>query len=197
MIENGFQFIDIFFSRELWEKIRRPIISVGLFCVLMSFILYLMLPNLVLARVVEPYQKFLSYFSLYQGYGVFAPNPTVRNSHLVGIIYYEDGTMRLYKFPRLERISMLEKLTQERYRKFTEDNLPNPANNHILKDVAVYIARKCNTFESQDGVSNRPKYVLIQQFYSEVPPIHLRLPSPSHFNVKTLCSYSITKEDLE
>jgi hypothetical protein len=170
-----------------------------LFCVLGSFILYLLLPNLVLARVVEPFQKFLSFFCLYQGYGVFAPNPSTRNSHLVGVVIYDDGTSRLYSFPRLERISMLEKLTQERYRKFLEDNLPNPTNAHIVKDVARFVARKCDVFKGSSGsdTPNRPKIVMLINLWADVPPIHAGTHSPSHYNLRVLCSYPVAKEDLE
>jgi hypothetical protein len=196
--ESKFTFTDLFLSNETWQKVRKPIISTSLFCLLYSFILYLLLPNEVIARLLEPFQKFLSFFCLYQGYGVFSPTPSIRNSHMVAIVFYEDGASRLFALPRLNRVSLLNKLTEERYRKFLEDNLPNPSNSSIVDDVARFVARKCDVFRSADGGSrNSPKLVILANYYSDVPPIHQQKPNPRHFNVKVLCSYRVTEDDLK
>lgn len=175
-------------------------ISLFVFLVLFAFVVYLLLPNHVYAKVMDPLQPFLSFFCLHQGYGVFAPSPSTRNAHMVGLVVYEDGTSRLYSFARLERISMLEKLYKERYRKFLEDNLPNKNNAHILNDVARYVARECDIFKPREkgGPANRPKFVMLINMWSEVPPIHKNLPSPLHFNPNVLCTYPVNvSEDLQ
>jgi len=197
--ESGFQFTDIFFPRSFWYKIRKVVISIFVFLVLFGFMVYLLLPNHVYGKVMEPLQPFLSFFCLHQGYGVFAPSPSTRNSHMVALVFYDDGTSRLYALPRLERISMLQKLYKERYRKFLEDNLPNKNNAHIVNDVARFVARQCDVFKGKDrnGPANRPKVVMLINMWSEVPPIHVHKPSPLHFNMNVLCSYPVKSEDLE
>lgn len=195
--ESGFQFTDLFFSRKLWQRIRKPLISTGLFVILSTFIIYLLLPNLVLARLVEPLHKFIAFFNLAQGYGVFAPNPTTKNSHIVGVVFYTDGSSRLYEFPRLDRISMTNKLWKERYRKFLEDNIPQKRNAHLVNDVARFVARETDIFPKNSSTSNRPETVMLLNYYAEAPPIHAHKHSPSHFNMRVLCTYSVTREDLQ
>ena len=164
---------------------------------LSTFIIYLLQPNLVLARLLEPMVKFIAFFNLGQGYGVFAPNPATNNSHMVGVVFYSDGSSRLYDFPRMERSSLTAKLRIERYRKFLVDNIPAKRNAHLLNDVARFVARECDIFPKNSSTSNRPAYVILLNYYSAAPPIHLHQPNPSHFNAQLLCSYPVTKEDLE
>lgn len=195
---SGFQFTDFFMDRATWQKVRKPIISTVILFQFTAFILYLLLPNMVMAKLTEPFQRYLAFFCLYQGYGVFSPSPSTVNSHMVGLVSYQDGSTKLYAFPRLERISLLRKLTQERYRKFTEDNLPHPSYTNLVADVARYVARKCDVFKPDaNGFSNRPRLVILFNYYSEVPPLHKHAPNPPHFKVRSLCSYLVKEEDLE
>lgn len=164
---------------------------------LSTFIIYLLQPNLVLARLLEPHNKVITFFNLAQGYGVFAPNPATNSSHMIGVVFYTDGSSRLYDFPRMERSSMVEKLKNERFRKFLVDNIPSKRNAFMVNDVAKFVARQCDIFPKNASTSNRPKSVILLNFFAEAPPIHLKQRNPSHFNAQVLCSYPVSKEDLE
>lgn len=92
---------------------------------------------------------------------------------------------------------MVSKLWVERYRKFLIDNIPGKRNAHLVNDVARFVARECDIFPKNASTSNRPKAVILLNFSSESPPIHLQKHNPSHFNARVLCSYPVTMEDLE
>lgn len=182
-----------------WQKIRIPVIGTFLFIQLSIFYFYLFLPNQVCAKLVEPFQKIYVFFCLYQGYGVFAPNPATNNSHIIASVMYEDGSTRLYPMIRLDRVSLVDKLVRERHRKFLEDNLPQPGNIRLLDDVARFVARQCNDLKpAENGKSPlKPKFVTLIYFWSEVPALANKQPNFPHFNKKTLCTYTVKDEDWQ
>jgi hypothetical protein len=182
-----------------WQKIRIPIIGTFLFIQLSVFYFYLFLPNQVCAKIVEPFQKIYVFFDLYQGYGVFAPNPATNNSHITATVMYEDGSIRIYPLMRIERVSLLEKLIRERHRKFLEDNIPQPANIRLLDDVARFVARQCNDVKPTENgkPALKPKIVTLIYFWSEIPPIASNKPNARQFNKRILCTYPVHPEDLQ
>ncbi|MDZ4832888.1 MAG: hypothetical protein SGJ27_03720 [Candidatus Melainabacteria bacterium] len=195
-----FQFTDILVSRETWQKIRVPVIGTFLFLQLSVFYLYLFLPNQVAAKLLEPVQRTLGFLCLYQGYGVFSPNPAITNSHILATVTYDDNSSRLYPLVRIDRITLLEKLTQERHRKFLEDNIPQAANIRLLNDVARFVARQCDDLKPVDSSGSkpriRPQKVTLIYYFSEVPAITDHKPNVPHFNKRILCTYPVQEEDL-
>ena len=157
------------------------------------------MPNAVVAKLLDPFQRVVGFLCLYQAYGVFSPNPSVSNSHITATVLYDDGSIRLYPLIRIDRLSLLDKLTQERHRKFLEDNLPQGTNVRLLADVARFVARRCDNLKVLDasGIPNRPRLVTLIYFISEVPPITEHKPNVPHFNKRILISYPVEKKDLE
>jgi hypothetical protein len=198
---QDFQLTDILFGRELWQRIRIPVIGTFLFIQMGIFILYIFLPNSLVAKLLDPFQRTIGFLCLYQGYGVFSPNPAITNAHTVAKVEYEDGSERLYPLIRIDRLSLLDKLTQERHRKFLEDNLPQGTNVRLLADVARWVARQCNDLKpaEQDSknLPNKPKLVTLIYFFSEVPPINEHKPNVPHSSKRILISYPVQPEDLK
>ncbi|MBX9667187.1 MAG: hypothetical protein K2X93_06190 [Candidatus Obscuribacterales bacterium] len=201
MRESGLQFTDLLIDRGTWQVIRKPIITLFLLIHLGSFLICLFLPNVVAARLLEPIQRYLAYMSLWQGYGVFSPTPSIRNSHLVAVVTYQDGSIRYFPLQRLDRSSMLEKLSQERFRKYLEDNIPNPACEFLLGDLCRYVARAVDVYKpiKVKGVikENRPLTVTLIKLYSMIPPIQEKKPNPPHNEAKVLATFAIEKDDLQ
>ena len=198
------RFFDYWSLRSSWEKlswqnIRVPIIGTFLFFQLSIFYLYLFLPNQVCAKLVEPFQKFYVFFSLFQAYGVFSPNPAIANSHIIASVMYDDGSTRLYPMLRINRMGLIEKIVRERHRKFLEDNIPQPTNAKLLDDLARFVARQCNDLKPSDSGKppRTPVYVTLIYYWSEVPPIIRQKPNVPHFNSRVLCSYPVIPEDLK
>ncbi len=201
MRQNGLQFTDLLVDRETWHAIRKPIITVFLLLHLVSFFICLLLPNHLAGKLLDPMQRYLAYMSLWQGYGVFAPTPSITNSHLVALVTYQDGSVRVYPLPRLDRSSMIEKLTQERFRKYLEDNIPNPACDFLLGDLCRFVARAVDVYKPKkvNGVvqENRPATVTLIKLYSMIPPIQDKKPNPPHHEAKVLATFNIEKDDLQ
>jgi hypothetical protein len=90
---------------------------------------------------VRPY--FL-WSGLFQSWDMFSPSPKSVNSYIEAIVLYKDGNTRMWAFPRMERLSLTERYSKERYRKFVE-NLNEEKNSPLWPDAARFIARLNNT----------------------------------------------------
>jgi hypothetical protein len=88
-------------------------------------------------ELIRPY--FL-WAGLFQSWDMFAPVPKLANTYLEAILIYRDGSRRTWTFPRMEQLSLREKLFKERYRKF-EDMLQRDELDELLPEAARHIAR--------------------------------------------------------
>jgi hypothetical protein len=91
----------------------------------------------VCRNAVRPY--FL-WTGLFQSWDMFSPQPETTNSHLEAIILYKDGSTQIWSFPRMDLLSLSERYSKERYRKFVEVLLDDK-NSVLWPDVARYVAR--------------------------------------------------------
>lgn len=141
---------------------------------------------------------YLVFMGLGQTYAVFAPSPRELNVHLGAVITYQDGTAKRWDYPRVNRLSQLERIPKERYRKFGCDNLAwpdfQPFSRLLLPDVAAYIARINNT-----NPGNPPVLVSIYRYSARIPKPEKGLgkPLPEHTDYKDLIQYKVTAEDLK
>jgi len=182
---------DLLIDRELWKKLRKIIIS--LFVIFNFTLIYLCLErtNLLAAGMLKPFWNYVLFFGLEQDFSVFAPSPIQANVHFVATITYKDGVCKIYNFQRLERINLANKLTQERWRKFLDDNLGSDRYPFLYKDIAKYVARKNN--EMKD---NPPVVVCIYRYIAVVPPPEAKRKNPSVYSIMPLISYEVKAEDL-
>lgn len=70
---------------------------------------YDVVPNIYMART-----------GLWQYWDMFAPNPASLDYWVDAIVLYEDGTYKVYQYPRMYEMGIIEKYFKERYRKFYE-----------------------------------------------------------------------------
>ncbi len=148
-----------------WEEIRKPIISAFLIFNLALILTYFARPAPVTNKVFDTFRTYFWFVGLAQDYGVFAPSPTQNNLHFIALVTYDDGSTRLYTFPRLNRLPLSEKLFKERYRKFLDDNASMEPFSFLRKDIAAYVSRQCDVFSDI-----HPKIVSLIRFSSIVPP---------------------------
>lgn len=88
----------------------------------------------------KPIDSYLSFFSIYQDWMMFAPNPTRQDSKLKAIIEFEDGKKTIYEFGSEERNFWTKKLYKEKMRKLVDGYATS--NDLMLKDLARYSLRK-------------------------------------------------------
>jgi hypothetical protein len=98
---------------------------------------------------------------LFQAWDMFAPLPAAENAYVQGVVITHDGHLHTWKFPRMEQLSLLERYSKERYRKFQE-NLPNEKYSAIWPDVARDLARRYNQPD------NPPEIVMLIRYWSSI-----------------------------
>jgi hypothetical protein len=145
-------------------------------------------PLIPLCRnLVRPY--FL-WAGLFQSWDMFAPVPKGANTYLEATLIYSDGSRRTWTYPRMEQLSLREKLFKERSRKFA-DMLQRDELDELLPDAARHIAR----LNSSSG-SPVKTVILIQRVSLIVPRQdgkYVREPWESHI----LLGYGVRPGDLK
>jgi hypothetical protein len=144
--------------------------------------------------VLIAYRNFIRpYFvwsGLFQSWDPFAPSPKAINSYVEAIVIYRDGNTRIWPFPRMEQLSLNERYSKERYRKFAE-NLKEDANAAIWPDAARFIARLN---------ANGPipvKMVLLVRYWSFIVPRIDGEYVPAPWDEHVFYSYTVQPEDLQ
>jgi hypothetical protein len=145
-------------------------------------------PLLPLCRsLVRPY--FL-WAGLFQSWDMFAPVPKGANTYIEAELHYRDGSRNTWTYPRMEEMSIREKLFKERYRKFA-DNLERSELDDLLPDAARYIAR----LNSAPG--NPVNTVILIQRYSFIVPRSDGTSVPDSWESHILLGYEVRPEDLK
>ena len=92
---------------------------------------------------------------------MFSPSPKRTNSYLEATLVYPDGTTDYWAFPRMDLLSLTERYSKERYRKFEED-LIDDRYSDMWPDAARYIAR-----QTRNG-SKRPEIIMLTVNWSDL-----------------------------
>jgi hypothetical protein len=92
-------------------------------------------------EIKEATNNYVLFVGLDQSYTVFAPPPEF-NLHFFAIVTRRSGLMEIWQYPRMDNLSLWDKLFKERYRKFLNDNLSLGALRSHLPALAQYIARQ-------------------------------------------------------
>ncbi len=145
-------------------------------------------PLIPLCRdLVRPY---FIWAGLFQSWDMFAPIPKAANTYIEATLVYKDGSRKAWIFPRMEEMSLREKLFNERYRKFAE-NLQKDDLDELLPDAARFIARLNSTPE------NPVKTVILLQQVSFIVPRPDGAYIPEPWQPHILLGYGVQPQDLE
>ncbi len=109
-------------------------------------------------------KPYMNLSGLWQDWDMFSPEPLSVNSHLEAEIFYRDGTMRRWEFPRMEHYGIWERYGKERYRKWAHDRVRLDSYSIIWPDTALFIAR----LNDRDP-SNPPVNVKLHRFWENIP----------------------------
>jgi hypothetical protein len=91
----------------------------------------------------RPVDAYLSFFSIYQDWMMFAANPTRMNIYISARVKFEDGIEDEYIFPDSSRMSLGEKYRRgERFRKLISETISREENRFMWPDVAKFSLRK-------------------------------------------------------
>jgi hypothetical protein len=130
-----------------------------------------------------------------QSWSVFAPEVRNTNYHETALIYFRDGSVKLYEFPRMEKLDYLKRFRREKFRKMFCDCMPWAPYTQFQPDFASFVAR-CNT-----NPTNEPVVVTLVHNWRSMPapdPQHWvnRNDLPEHTNQTPLYVYYVQPEDL-
>jgi hypothetical protein len=201
------------FGEELWQSIRKPLISIFIVTHIWIIISCMIPQNPLVELLHRPFNKYMNFMGLWQTYAVFAP-PRANNLHLIALITYKDGTTRIEPLPRLDRMPLFDKVRKERFRKYLEDNTAwtELYGSFLVKDLARYVARQSNFFKGKPPTvpANPPHSVSLIRFHSDLP--NLKPPALSilqssnplaqgpknrpHTDMKLILHYYVNEDDL-
>jgi hypothetical protein len=139
----------------------------------------------------EALRPYFVWSGLFQSWDMFSPQPKAGNSYLEALILYKDGSTKIWSFPRMEQLTLTEKYSKERYRKFVETLLDNK-NADLWPDVARYVARLPET-----QAAGPPQKVMLVAKWSDIvrQPDGTFTRAPWDENV--FYSYDVKPEDLQ
>jgi hypothetical protein len=153
---------------------------------------WLLPPSSVRERFLKPIKPLIEYCGLWQTYVVFAPNPRTINSDLEARISFSDGSTEVWKYPRVESYGLVERISQERFRKFGYDHLNEDKGAVLRPDLARYVARL------YDSPTRHPVLVKLVRHWAVIPPPEegIGKPLPPHLRFQVFLIYQVRPADL-
>jgi hypothetical protein len=79
-------------------------------------------------------------FGIGQSWSVFSPDVREANYHETALICFDDGLLKLYEFPRMQKLGYLERFRSEKFRKLFYDCMPWPDFKQFLPDFGRFVA---------------------------------------------------------
>jgi hypothetical protein len=138
-------------------------------------------------ELVRPY---LLWSGLFQSWDMFSPMPKATNTYMEAVIIYKDGSTQMWDFPRMELLSLSEKYSKERYRKFVEILL-DQRNAELRPDVARYVARL-------PGIRAKdPQKILLMVKWSNIIPSGDGTYTRTPLDEFVFYRYDVQPEDLQ
>lgn len=114
--------------------------------------------------MVRPVVDYVMSLGLWQSWDMFAPDPLSINYSLHAQVFFKDGSLKVWEFPRMEKLGLWDRYQKERYRKWRE-RVRQDIYSSIWDDTARYIARLHN------NPTNPPtRVILVREWESIAPP---------------------------
>lgn len=119
--------------------------------------------------IYKPVDAYLSYFSIYQDWVMFSPNPARTSSYLSADIVFNDGTKEHYVFPKASEQTFLQKYSHgEKFRKIISEGIRNDDHSYMWKDTARFALRKMR----EKSFHKIPLKVHLNRHWKETPDLH-------------------------
>jgi hypothetical protein len=138
-------------------------------------------------KKIDPY---LSYFSIYQDWMMFAPNPSKSDIKLYAKIDFLDGTKDTFVFGETDAHFWNKKLYAEKFRKISEA-ISEESNKFMHKDIVKFALRKVK----EKNFTKIPKRVTLIKHFSETPPMQEKFiryyETKNNFQNKTLYVHEV------
>lgn len=151
------------------SKTKKTFISCFILLNLLAMVrIHLPLDNKFFSSVYRPVDAYLSFFSIYQDWLMFAPNPTRLNVYITAEVEFEDGTKDVFAFPKPSEMNIFQKYVNgERYRKIVSEAIRNDSHSWMWPDTARFALRKLR----EKHFNKIPLKVHLSRHWSETPDL--------------------------
>lgn len=149
------------------SRTRKIFISVFILFNLMAMVrVHVPLDYKFFSNMYKPVDRYLSFFSIYQDWLMFAPNPNRTNLEVSATVEYEDGSKEVFWFPRSYELGVIGKyMYGEKYRKFTTEGLSRDSSSFMWQDTSRYVLRKMG----ETRFDKIPKTVSLYRHWEDIP----------------------------
>lgn len=148
--------------------------------------------SLLIPKCKQLIGHYMLWSGLFQGWDMFAPDPSKLNCYVVAEIKYRDGQTRLWKFPRMQELGYVERYFRERFRKFSTEYLRTDDHAAMWPEAARYVARV------NSSASNPPVSVSLIRYWSEIGPQEPgKVYKPGLWYQYTFFTYPVKPADLQ
>jgi hypothetical protein len=151
-----------------------------------------------LSAIRNVFSRYIVFLGLDQNYSMFAPRVRKVDRHFIALITFQDLSTVIWPYPRVERMSIIEAMYRERYRKFANDNLVMPSLKMFLPGLARFIAR------THVCPGNKPELVSIYMSETNIPGPRWQagaMPASSALlhscSLTNIFSYQVEDKDLD
>lgn len=118
------------------------------------------------STIYEPVDAYLSFFSTYQDWYMFAPNPSRSSYKITAEVEFTDGSREPWAFPDPSKLSVREKYQfGEKYRKLVGEALRRNDHSFMWPDVAKFVLRKVG----EEHFDKIPRRVHLIRHWEDVP----------------------------
>jgi hypothetical protein len=144
-------------------------------------------------NLISPFIPYLNFCGLWQGWSVFE-HPRTYNEYLTAQVTFKDGSQKLWEFPRMEKMGLIDKMFKEGYRRWTNDCVSDVNDAFLWPDATRYIARINN------HPGNPPTKVSIIRHWVWIDPPETGIQKPlrtADDGHEILCTKAISAKELE
>jgi hypothetical protein len=155
---------------------------------------HLPLENKFWGMVYKPIDSYLTFFSIYQDWMMFAPDPGKFNNYITAEVDFFDGSKDTYTFPRGSQLSIREKYQYgEKFRKFLAGNFHEEGMNFLWEDSAKFALRKMK----EKSFEKIPMQVRLVRYWDEIPDLkkefRKHMSASAKFQKYTFYTYEVIK----
>jgi hypothetical protein len=154
----------------------------------------LLMPNdsKFISLIYSPVDKYLSAFSIYQDWMMFAPNPNRQNLFISARVDFLDGSHEMYTFPGYKNQSQKDRyIFGERYRKFLVEGLNDSRNSFLYRDASRFVLRKLR----DQNFSKIPSRIQLFRNWEVIPDMDKEFRLHGHqvknYQVESLYTYEV------
>jgi hypothetical protein len=180
---------------------EEPLSPIGKITVIVLLLIYFSFITIWISKtgpfrsvIIQRFRPLLTPFLVYQSWA--NPIPRTVNYHETAVIRFNDGSLKLYEFPRLDKLNFFARLRSEKYSTIFQHCMPWPAYIDFLPDFARFIAR------ANSDPKNQPTMINLIHNWCYTPPAESdhwvrqdRLPE--HTNQTTYFIYTCGAKDSQ